>query len=350
MRRVAIVLADLFVDDAARTVATIEPPALPALESLLRFATLRQPRSDWRDWLQRTLALAPLPAAATVAAAREQFGDGAGRDAARDVWLATPVSLEAQLNHVRLREQGLLTLSAAEQSALTGEFARTFGPQLSLSATSPREFLLRGLDVAAAETIDPARLLGRDIGPSLPRGAAAARLRSFASELELWLHDQPINQERRKRYVPDIATLWLWGAGVPTVATQCINSGPSTPITRVFADDAYAGSCAQLAGLPDVAATPVSWAALQAHATAPSAEQTSRSDIVVLWPMTATASGLATLESAWFAPLQAALAAGQLDEVLLVANDRLFEIRHGARWQFWRKRVSWIDRLRCDQS
>ncbi len=342
MRRVAIVLADLFVHDEARTAATVELPAMPALESLLRFATLRQPRCYWRDWLQSTLALPRLSVAATVATALEQCDD--------DAWLATSVSLEAQLNHVRLREQGLLSLGAAEQSALTVDFARIFGPQLTLSAASSRDFLLRGLDVAAVTTIDPARLLGRDIGPSLPRGAAAARLRSFASELELWLHDHAVNRERRTRRVPAISTLWLWGSGARTAAAQRVNSGPSLTITRMFADDAYAISCARLAGLPRVVAPPGSWAALCEYAAASPAEQPARSDVVVLWPMTTMAGGLATLESDWFAPLQAALAAGQLDELLLVVNDRIYDIRRGARWQFWRKRVSWIDRLRVDQS
>src|SRR5207248_624558 len=59
---------------------------------------------------------------------------------------------------------------------------------------------------------EPARWAGGDVAVALPRGAAAAPLRRFLSEVEMWLHAQELNDTRRRRGAPPVTTLWPWGA------------------------------------------------------------------------------------------------------------------------------------------
>ena len=71
---------------------------LPDLEWLLRFAESPEHIGDWRPWLleQTVPGLRSLPVASISAYERI---DGHDLDA---TWLATPVALEARLDHVRL--------------------------------------------------------------------------------------------------------------------------------------------------------------------------------------------------------------------------------------------------------
>lgn len=205
MRRLTLILSDLYLpsEGAAPAPRTHE---LPSLEWLLRFAQRRERVSDWRRWLltQTRPELAGWPMASISG-----FGqlEAPARDAA---WLATPVHLEARLDHVRLGDQGLLHVTATEGEAWCAEFARVFGPQYSLHVCGERGFLLLGLPDSGAHPPDPARWLGTDIGPAL-RGAPTAELRRLWAEIEMWLHGAATNTWREREGRRRITALWLWG-------------------------------------------------------------------------------------------------------------------------------------------
>ena len=54
---------------------------------------------------------------------------------------------------------------------------------------------------------------------------------------------------------------------------------------------------------------------------------------------------LMSLEQNWFAPARAALEERRLEYVQIVANDRLFRVRAGQGWKFWRRRRNWLESL-----
>ena len=54
---------------------------------------------------------------------------------------------------------------------------------------------------------------------------------------------------------------------------------------------------------------------------------------------------LEALDANWFATVKSALAAGDIREVDLVANDRRFRIGARPQWKFWRRRHPWLARL-----
>ena len=330
MRRLTLILSDLFLPEEAVHSQLPQALPLPDLDVLLRFADAPRRISDWRTWLAGELQpeLAPLPIAQACA------HDWPVGDAAT-AWLATPVHLEARLDHVRLTDRGLLHLDAAARAACRGEFARAFGPQYALHDVGERGFLLSGMARAAARTVDPARLLDSDIGPALPQGPQAAELRRLGAEIEMWLHGAALNAARDQARLPRVSALWLWGggAGDPSdpmaVAAQ---SGKSSGV-HFFGADPFIVSLSR-ATASGTSTTFPEIAGLAGHVVVEQAPMTGPHE-----------ESLPALEARWFAPLRAAIDAGSLAQCDVIANDRWFRIGVGGRWKFWRRRVHWLQRL-----
>jgi hypothetical protein len=173
---------------------------LPRLERLLSRADARAAPADWRRWQLAAVGLAAPPG--DLPAGWWLVGEP-GAAAAGSVLVATPVVLRAGMSDVRLER-----LAAADAAAL-GALARQFnadwqGEPVTLEARGGG-LVLRHRASLAVETVDPATLVGAEIGVSLPRGADGGVLRRLMTELQMWLHACPA--------AAGINGLWLWGAG-----------------------------------------------------------------------------------------------------------------------------------------
>ncbi len=322
MRRLTLILSDLYLPAESVREVLPDTPSLPALEWLLRFADAR-PIEDWRRWLAQECGASEFAQVGPAAALAAQVGAKP-----RGAWIATPVSLEARLDHVRLRDRGLLRLLPEQREHLRADFARTFGPALRLHEAGDRGFLLEGGPAAAVTTIDPARLLDADIGPALPAAGAAGELRRLAAEIEMWLHSAPINDAREKSGQRRITSLWLWGGGTTADETPAWK-GTADPFGRdpwLFALSGQSPPRDPPASFGDVAA---------------------RSDAIVEFaPMSGGAEErLDSLETMWFAPVRTAISSGRLECFTLAANDQVFTVRARAGWRFWRRRRGWLAAL-----
>jgi hypothetical protein len=331
MRRLTLILSDLYLpEEAGAPSEQSEFIALPNLEWLLRFAT-GQRIDDWRRALAAQacadvteFAPAPFAAAGTVP------GDLA------TTWFATPVHLEARLDHVRLDQRGILRLAAEERRAWGEEFARAFGPALALHDGGPRGFFLSGLEAREVLAVDPARVLGWDIAASLPRdkgdGRNAVALRKLSAEIEMWLHGAALNYERERARLPRISSLWLWGGG----------AGRPVEMPR-RADHAYLGEDPWLAAL---ARAQTGFELRPAPAQFGDLDAAAEHVFVELTPMGAAAGSLAHIDAQWLGPARLALIGGQLEAVEVIANDRHFITRRFGAWRFWRRGRHWMDLLR----
>jgi hypothetical protein len=251
-------------------------------------------------------------------------------EVARHAWLATPVQLEARLDHVRLADRGLLRVSTRETGSWCEEFARAFGPEYALHDAGECGFLLTGLAGRNVVSIDPARLLDSDIGHALPKGAASGELRRLGTEIEMWLHGAPFNAARARR----VSALWLWGGGRGQEGNE---EGAGFGVFRAHGRDPYLLALARLARQNPVTPAPPSLAALGAILDRV---------VVELAPMSGPrAESLAMLDGNWFAPARAALSAGSLDALDLVANDRCFHVAPRPGWRVWRRQTSWLTQL-----
>lgn len=327
MQRLTLIFSDLFVpEEAARERALQAPLDLPNLDWLLRYAAERRPVGDWRRWLCEELgqsALAGLPPAHLVA-------HRAGHSLDAGTWLATPLRLEARLDHVRLVDRGLLRIEDDERDAWCAEFARHFGPTVALHPGNARCFILTGVNGAEVRTQDPARLLDMDIGASLPAGKGAGELRRLGAEIDMWLHSSALNEARERNRRPRISSLWLWGGGAASA---------SMPTTALSADVALQGQDPWLAALAEAGgrevtrgATDFASAGNAAHVVAEFAPMSGAPD-----------ETLPRIDAHWLAPARAALSRGELHLLEIVANDRCFRIRARPAWRVWRRPRRWFE-------
>ncbi|HEY7930155.1 MAG TPA: hypothetical protein VID71_09090 [Steroidobacteraceae bacterium] len=357
MRELVVILPDFFsISSDARSAAAaaaVALPRLPHLEGLLARAT-RAALPDWRAWLRERMAGPSLSAAATVAAAW-----GLPADATRQYWLATPVHLFAGLDSVRLHPQGLLRLSGAEQQRLVSEFAAVFADSpWRLLARDRRELLLVGPALAAGGA-DPAMLLGADPSAGLPQGADAATLKRLGSEIELWLHEHPLNLERHSRGELPVTGLWLWGSApssAPSSApvSSIAHAAPSPAalpsaapgthrsLPRLAGEDTYAQALWQLCGAP-AEPTPEPAAALT-----PAAALSEPRGAVMLMRVCEPPGLRAALEHwerRWGSSVRAALAARRLSALYLLTGTHVHALSWWALARFWRARRPWWELL-----
>ncbi len=317
MPRLILVLHDLYslrLDQAAQAAL----PRLPTLERWLAQGEAGAAPGGWREWLWRELGDARQPVAPPASIAG---GAVVGAPADQPLWLATPAHLMAGLDTVRMHPAGLLALDLSEQTILATDFARVFaGSGYSLHATGRRELLLAGgaaLAPASVVSHDPGKWLGKDPSSGFPSGHGATALRRLGAEMEMWLHDHPINRARAERGLLQANALWLWGGGAPLATGGAASAAPQT---MAWADDLYMDGLARLRGL-SMASGAQCW---------PSAP----CDLLAVCELGArlNSHSLLALERDWVAPAFEQWRTGVVHSASLLAGDRVVTLR-GWRWR-----------------
>ncbi len=326
----------------------LQLPRLARLELWLARGQRSGLAAGWQQWLLdefcdgqyaqhswAQVAAAAVPAFATVAAGRHTA----------DAWLATPVHLVAGLDTVRVHPAGLLTLTGAEQLELARDFATVFqGSGWTLHATRQRELLLQGERTVQARSSDPARWLGSDPAEGMVAGKDGAALRRLGAELEMWLHEHPVNRARSARALLPASALWLWGGTAPAPARPVparMAEDPRSEALRVYGADLFlAGLCAG-AGASSLALE-LPWPAARQSAGAPG-------DAIVHWQLgpAPDAASLQALEQQLIAPLMLQLLRGDWDSLTLLAGDGAVVLRRNG-WRVWKaltRSGPWWERL-----
>jgi hypothetical protein len=334
VRELVIVIPDLYLPphmQAARDAAVLR--GLAGIEYLARYGTRARLASGWLDWTASVCgrddligaAPARLAAAALPAQAREHGGT---------LWLATPVHLSAGLARVHLEHQGLLALTQAELAQLAREFGAAFGDGgFALAPAACHELLLQAPEALAGSAPEPARQAGAPLAHAAPQGPQGAPLRRLAAEIEMWLHNGSLNEQRVARGALPVTTLWLWG-----------EAGASGPFAARAGPPRFAGfGCdARLAGLMRLEG-----GGLQAlpEELAPVLEADAERAMVVLHVgselqetnAATLAEALIELDMRYVVPALEALGAGRIRELTLIANDRALRARRFSRLRLWRR-------------
>jgi hypothetical protein len=187
---------------------------------------------------------ADLPAAAMT---REFLAGDAG-DA---IWLsADPAWIQPDMNGVRLLACGQLQLSMDEALALAEPLKPVFdeaGLQLEIS-TPDRWHLKLPADTALPSFAAPDQALGEDLSQHLPAGAEGRRWRLLLNEIQVLLHQHPLNAQRRARGLAPVNSLWLWGGG-------SLPGPPKSPLRGVVSDDLLLRALASRANVAQHART-----------------------------------------------------------------------------------------------
>jgi hypothetical protein len=336
MQEIVIVIADLYL-----STAPVEAPSrhsgLPGLAQTARFGSRTPLSAGWRDWLANWLgltSLARLAPANVVAAAFEPAHVAQGREA----WLAMPLHLTAGLTTVHVDRRSLIRPPRAELEQLAADFGRVFGDSgQSLVPVDCGELLLFAAPVPAVRTTEPTRLPGGELGAALPVGAGAPALRRWGGEIEMWLHEHPLNRERARRDQPPLSTLWIWGGGGGggPGGTPIAARGPLT--AAGFGCDAWLHGLWKLAGgaaqpLPDQLGAVFGYAPAQRAVVVLELGTALRLDTA-----RSVLDALGELDERFVEPAVRAVRKGDLGRLFVLINDQCFLFRSRDALKLWRR-------------
>jgi hypothetical protein len=283
----------------------------------------RQSRGDACGWHTGLLARLGLPASTGLAeVSRRADGLPEGRH-----WLrADPVHLQLARDRAVLFDARHLALGDTERVALHAALTAHFGDEPAFHFPSPSRGYLALADAPDIHTTPPAQTASDTFSRCLPQGPQARYWRGIHNEIQMCLHEHPLNQAREARGALSVNALWLWGEGEL--------ARPAAQTARFFADDFDARILAQAAGW-HVAPLPQSATGLP-------------DDALVLLDTLAQATqaqdpgdlhqALQVLDNAWFSPLLAQRRAVSLEDP--VSGWRL-DLQRADYWKFWRRPARW---------
>jgi hypothetical protein len=325
--RLVLVISDLY---PGRQGAT-SLPRLACLEQWLARGHTTRLAAGWQQWVLDELlggSYAATPWAAVAAAATAVAPVVTGHP-----WLATPVHLLVGIDTLRVHPAGLLHLDASEQQALVTDFARVFHDSgWSLHATGRREMLIASDKGLRAARADPGRWLGADPTPGLPVGPDASALQRLTSELEMWLHEHPVNRLRTLNGLLTVSGLWPWGGGSALAPARAQGAPAATPAwhgvagstLQVYGADLFLEGLCRMAGTASQV-LPSSWP-----------DHPISGDTLVHYTLGGTPDGesLQNLERDIIAPLTRQLYRGAADSLTLLVGERAVTLRRPG-WRIW---------------
>lgn len=318
---------------AEEAVRGLELPALTML--LARARSSRHPAVAPEAWLcqafeverQQDWPVAPL----TLELDTQQ--------SAQTYWLrADPVHLVLQRDHLGLMDSRLFDLTAETAHAyielLNGHFS---SDGLAFFAGTPTRWYVRCPEPPALATTTLLSAAGQDVADHMPQGSSASVWRQVFNEIQMLLHEHPLNEAREGAGQPAINSVWFWGGGTrPPV--------PGRAFDTVCSDDALATALG-------VRASATTYA-LPGDARSALAQAGSGRRLLAVLPQAATGvsysdlprwhEALQQLERDWFAPLLGALRGRHISGLTIVAAGRescwRFELTPGELLKFWRPR------------
>ncbi|HOL64138.1 MAG TPA: hypothetical protein PLB97_02215 [Accumulibacter sp.] len=319
---------------------TLDALVCPALSALLSRSRLqRRPPQSFEATLGDACGL---PAELAYAPLRV-LGEKNIVAAPAATWLcADPVHLRLHQEQLILADGSRLAITPDEAQACIDELNRQFVDSgcFHLGATERWYLQLPAERSLGDFTVLPLSVVaGRRVEQQLPAGADLRWLRSLLNEMQMVLHEHPVNQRREERGQPTINSLWLWGGGqLPNPQTS--------EIRRLWSDLPLARGLARHLDIP--------CQPLPAHADALLAKAIPDDQaLLVLDALQAPVQyedadayrhALHDLEGRWFAPLRQALLTRRLRSLRLDAPTAYAHLRWQSRpqeqWRFWRRSSS----------
>lgn len=331
---------------------TLGKLAAPGLEWLLAHARLdRQPRRAFEIALAECCCLADAPFGAL-----RLLGQGCA-EAADGHWLcADPVHLRFHHERIVLADAGAFELEEAEATSLIAALNTEFADIGEFRLGDARRWYLRLNTVVDHPVVPLSAIAGRRVDGEL--NGSALPLTRWLNEVQMFLHGQPINEQRQNTGQPAINSLWLWGGGSlpgktgnktgrktgdrPRFSEESRekNRGLSPVFSSICSDNPLAAGIAQVSGIA-LQPRPATFAEFL-----PEAGERPLVVLDQLLPRVLYEDGegwraaFEAMESDWFAPLKKALG-GKVERITLIApcvyGELRYEITAGERWKFWKK-------------
>ena len=160
--------------------------------------------------------------------------------------------------------------------------------------------------------------MGRDVGKHMPSGKDGMKFQALLNEVQMLLHDHPLNQAREQKGQLAVNSLWLSGGG----SFHKLNLSNHKSAVQFFANDALITGLAK-------------WANIACQPLVLDFTSIENRDVVLVLDK---AKGL---DASWFVPLLNALKAGSIKTLRchFDVHGMTFTLHLKARdtWKFWRK-------------
>ncbi len=309
-------------------------PALPALARWLSKANNQTAAASLETNLAALFGItAPLPSAALTALADFNLTP---TEAQKHHWLrADPVHLRADQQFLRLFDASVLNIQASESAALTQHLNAFYANEtdaLTLTAPAPTRWYAKLTHHQQLNTHSLESVRGLPIHNHLLTGADARWWHSRWTEIQMLLHQHPINSARETSGQFSLNSLWFWGEGQLTAA-------PTKHWQQVYSNDPLAIGISRWSQTPH-SPPPETAQALLAQAP----------DGRLLCQLPHAQNTPEQLEEHWFAPLLTALRHKHLQSLWLYpGNGRSYQLTAYYTNRFWKRTHPWFTQL-CPNS
>ena len=236
------------------------------------------------------------------------------------VWIAAadPVYFEPRLDHLCLHVLRDGDVPIAELRRLVDHLQATLGEEQGAGFARLGDCVyLRSHEPFPTATL-PASSLDQEVpDPYMPAGPDADGYRRLVSEIEMALHDHPVNTERQARGQRPVNSFWLWGGGLAPEQSRIA-------LPPLFADDPLLRGYWKNAGVPSAAWPGTIRDCLDRVGTG----------FVAVLPGDGAGGQQAdhTLDE-----LRETVESGRIDRLHVLAADGLrATVRHRDRYRFWR--------------
>jgi hypothetical protein len=245
---------------------------------------------------------------------------GEGHDPEGYCWMyADPVHFSLQRDYFSLAYPAPLVLPSDENAVLLDAINKHFSEDgLVFCIGASGRWYLRTTDAPEISTTLPAAVAGRDVRAYQPQGPDAARWKRIMYELQMLLHQHPVNEAREARGELPVNSLWLSGQGRLPAHTKAAS------FACVYAQQPIARGLGTLGGAK-VEALPL----LQDYLVA-----STNNDLLVIDAKRPDCAD-------WLRAMQSLVRAGKLERLTLslISHDKILTARltFWDAWKFWRR-------------
>ena len=224
-----------------------EFPPLPHLQNLFTMVArseVAHARASDLTPLHERLAYAHLHAQDGLMPLGALAAQAAGLDGSAAWGLLTFCHLQAQSDHVAMREPDELDLNALESEALAQAMRPYFLEDgLHLPPYRAGQWLVCGEPLRDLPTASLDRVRGQAVDAWMPQGERGRPLRRLHNEMQMLLYTHPVNDRRAERGLTTVNAFWLSGTG--SLPTAVPHDPPASALhtelrASALGDDAWA--------------------------------------------------------------------------------------------------------------
>jgi hypothetical protein len=258
---------------------------------------------------------------------------GLSGERAGGFWLrAQPIHFAAGLDRLTtVPLHGQARMSVAERNSLAPTFVDHLqSTGLELHDGADGEWLLRTEAPLQVQTVTPEFAAANPADSILPSGRDASGLRRLMTEMQMLLHEHPVNTQRQLRGLPELNAIWLHGEGMLSDVSAHLSA---QALPAACGDDVYLRGIYRLHDRP-LQTQPADAASLLSQISGPT--------VAVI-----DAPGAEALETQWFAPLSRALMSGAIGKLTVMFDGWQVVTDRAAMFKLWRRDLQPMNWAAC---